>query len=258
VAACVLAWSASAHALFASGTDLAPVFARRVTPALAVPFDEQLAYAQRLNAAFVSAGINLNRAQYALLVDRDPRVQAALLYWRDTDGSWFLIGATPASTGRRGGFEHFLTPLGVFEHSLANPDFRAEGTCNALGIRGYGVKGMRVFDFGWALSERTWGRGGTSPMRLQVHATDPQWLEPRLGQPASKGCIRIPAALNHLLDHYGLLDANYDAALERGAKLWVLPPDREPTPWPGRYLVVVESGRNTRPAWAISTAAPRP
>jgi hypothetical protein len=36
----------------------------------------------------------------------------------------------------------------VFEHTLDNPDFRAEGTVNEFGIRGYGTKGMRIFDFG--------------------------------------------------------------------------------------------------------------
>ena len=43
------------------------------------------------------------------------------------------------------------------KHSLANMDFRAEGTFNDNGIRGYGRKGMRVFDFGWVVSERGWG-----------------------------------------------------------------------------------------------------
>jgi len=50
--------------------------------------------------------------------------------------AWRLVGAAPVSTGLPGRFEHFTTPLGVFEHSLANPDFRAEGTKNQFGIRG--------------------------------------------------------------------------------------------------------------------------
>jgi hypothetical protein len=162
---------------------------------------------------------------------------------------WNFIGAAPVSTGRRGGFEYFLTPVGVFAHTPANPDFRAEGTRNEFGVRGYGVKGMRVFDFGWVIGERTWD-GRTSPMRLQVHATDPDLLEPWLGEPRSKGCIRIPAGLNRLLDRYGLLDADYEEALARGARLWVLAPDRTPTPWSGRYLVVVDSQRAARPPWS--------
>ena len=50
---------------------------------------------------------------------------------------------------------------------------RAEGTRNALGIRGYGERGMRVYDFGWVMGDRGWGTGGRSAMRLQMHATDP-------------------------------------------------------------------------------------
>jgi hypothetical protein len=247
-----------------SGLDLIPILERTVSRRLAPPPDEQAAYAQRLDEAFAHAGIALGRAQYVLLVDRNPRVQAALLYWYNGSGRWHLIGAVPVSTGRRGGFEHFVTPTGIFEHGLTNLDFRAEGTVNELGVRGYGIKGMRVFDFGWVLAERSWDRRGTSPMRLQVHATDPVLLEGRLGTAASKGCIRIPAAFNHLLDHYGVLDADYDIALAHGATFWMLPADREATPWSGRFLVVVDSGRGTRPDWAKTTttpaaaAAPRP
>ena len=63
-------------------------------------------------------------------------------------------------------------------------------------------------------------------MRLQMHATDPVLLEPHLGHAESKGCIRIPARLNRFIDRYGLLDADYAAALARGETLWVLAPDR--------------------------------
>ena len=233
-----------------SGVELAPIFAREVKPRLNLPEEERAAYAGLLEAALTKANVVLTTAQYVLLVDRSPKVQAALVYWRDDAGKLHFIGVSPASTGRPGGYEHFLTPLGVFEHSIAHLDFRAEGTLNEFGIRGYGVKGMRVFDFGWVMGERTWGDGGRSPMRLQVHATDPDVLEPRLGSAASSGCIRISASLNRFLDKYGLLDADYDAALERGVRLWVLRKDRSPTPWSGRYLIVVESDRARRPPWA--------
>ena len=87
-------------------------------------------------------------------------------------------------------------------------------------------------------------------MRLQMHATDPDLLEPLLGTARSKGCIRIPADVNRLLDHYGVLDADYERAVSEGKSLWMLAPDREPTLWPGRYLVVIQTERLTRPAWA--------
>ena len=233
-----------------SGAELVPIFAREVRPRLNLPQPERVLYAGLLEAALSSMNVVLTTAQYILVVDRSPKVQAALVYWGDSEGKLHFIGASPASTGRPGGHEHFLTPLGVFEHSIAHLDFRAEGTRNEFGIRGYGVKGMRVFDFGWVIGERTWGHGGLSLMRLQVHATDPDVLEPRLGSAASSGCIRISASLNQFLDKYGLLDADYEAALGRGVQLWMLRKDRTPTPWSGRYLIVVESERTQRPPWA--------
>jgi hypothetical protein len=87
-------------------------------------------------------------------------------------------------------------------------------------------------------------------MRLQLHSTDLELLEPRLGSAQSKGCIRISASFNRFIDHYGILDAQYDRALAAGQQLWVLPPDREPTPWSGQLLVVVDTRRERRPEWS--------
>ena len=225
-------------------------FAREVDLRLELPPDAQTEYAALLEQALAQAGVEDVRAQYFVLIDRSPRVQAGFLYWRSPEGAWQMIGAAPVATGRPGEYEHFLTPLGAFAHSLANPDFRAEGTRNALGIRGYGRKGMRVYDFGWVEAPRAWDSGGEGQMRLQMHSTDPEFLEPLLGQWHSKGCIRIPASLNAFIDRYGLLDADYEAAVRAGHRLWMLSADREPTPWPGRWLVVVDSQRNARPEWA--------
>ncbi len=229
---------------------LAAEFAREVDMRLDVPHSEQLDYAKRLEAALLAAEHTNLAAQYVVLVDRSPFVQAGFIYWRSPDGPWHFIGASPVSTGRPGTFDHFLTPLGVFAHTPDNMDYRAEGTKNPLGIRGYGVRGMRVYDFGWVRAERGWGPPGTSIMRLQMHATDPAILEPRLGRARSKGCIRIPASLNRFIDRYGLIDAEYERAAREGRYLWVLLPTRAPTPWPGRYLVVIDSERENRSAWA--------
>jgi len=229
---------------------LAAEFARDVDMQLAVPEAEQLAYAQRLDAALLAAGHTNLSAQYGVLVDRSPFVQVGFIYCRSGEGAWHFLGASPVSTGRPGTFDHFYTPLGVFPHTLDNMDFRAEGTKNSLGIRGYGVRGMRVYDFGWVMAERGWGAPRKSIMRLQMHATDPAALEPRLGRWHSKGCIRIPASLNHFIDRYGLIDAEYERAAQEGRHLWVLLPARTTTPWPGKYLVVVDSERESRPAWA--------
>jgi hypothetical protein len=225
-------------------------FAREVDHRLEVPLADQPVYVRRLQQALVDAGLTDLEAQVFVLVDRSPQVQAAMLIGRTPSGSWHWIGATAVSTGKPGTFEHFVSPLGVFAHTLDNPDFRALGTFNQNHVRGYGLRGRRVFDFGWQTAERGWGPGGSSLMRLQMHATDPQRLEPRLGQVASEGCIRIPATLNVFLDVHGVLDADYEAAAATGAKLWILKPDRSTLPWPGRYLVIIDSQASTRPPWS--------
>jgi hypothetical protein len=230
---------------------LIEIYKQTVDRQLAVPQEEQRYYAEQLIHELQHAGLDKLSPQYVVLVDRSPRVQALLLFWISDTGLAEFIGASPVSTGRRGGFMYYETPLGVFDHTVANLDFRAEGTENALGILGYGIAGMRVYDFGWVRARRTW-KSGEGKMRLQMHATDPRYLEPRLGTVQSMGCIRIPASLNVLIDHYGLLDADYQHALKSGQHFWDLRPDREPSPWAGRYLVVLDSSRATRPAWSPS------
>lgn len=166
-AAFALACAPIAHALEDAGPDLATEFAHEVSPRLALPADEQRGYAELLRRTLSSEGLSALSPQYVVLVDRSASVQAAFIYLLGPGIDWAFIGASPVSTGRPGSVDHFLTPLGVFPHSLQNMDFRAEGTLNKNGIRGYGVKGMRVFDFGWIMGERGWGAGGKSIMRLQ-------------------------------------------------------------------------------------------
>ncbi len=236
--------------------ELVSAFAARSKGNLPVPADVQSAYAAKLQQSLRDAKLADLPSQYILLVDRNRHVQTLFIYWKTPQGAWQFVWAAPVSTGRTGRFDHYLTPLGVFEHSLANHDYRAEGTRNDAGIRGYGSKGMRVYDFGWATSERGWGTGAPGIMRLQMHATDPG-LESRLGKPASKGCVRISSELNRLIDHYGLIDADYDAAAKKGKPLWILRPDREQVATPGRYMVVVDSALKARPAWLpVPVAAP--
>lgn len=81
-------------------------------------------------------------------------------------------------------------------------------------------------------------------MRLQMHATDPHLLEPRLGTAQSKGCIRIPAALNDFIDRYGILDADYEQAMPAGLTFWVLRRDRTSTP--GRAAIWLSSTPHSR------------
>jgi hypothetical protein len=239
-----------AHADFGAndGTILAALYAQQVDRRLDIPESEQRAYAELL--AKELAAEDSNGAQYVVLVDRNKFVQAAMIYWMSLDRIFHFIGASPVSTGKPGTFEHFITPTGVFEHTIDNLDFLSEGTRNPFGIRGYGRKGMRVYDFGWQTAQKGWDGGGESELRLQMHATDPDLLEQKLGTPQSKGCIRIPATMNAFIDHYGILDGDYEKAVAEGMTFWVFSKTREATPWSGRFLVVVDTGRTKRPAWS--------
>ena len=233
-----------------SGTALAARYRQDVTRRLDLPPDEQAQYEGHLANALAASGLASLPAQYVVLIDRSVFVQAVMIFWKSDSGAFEFIGASPTSTGKPGRFEHFETPTGVFAHTLENPDFRAEGTLNEEGIRGYGRRGMRVYDFGWVPVAKGWGNRQQSVMRLQMHATDPDRLESRLGSVQSKGCIRIPASLNTFIDRFAILDAAYDRARRDGRSFWVLSPEREPTPWSGEYLVVIETVRSGRPAWS--------
>jgi len=232
-----------------SALELKDIYSQSVDRKLTLPADEQHYYTDLLLFQLQQTGLKNLPTQYLLMIDRSPQVQAAFLFWLENDGHAELIGASPASTGRENGFEFFETPLGIFEHKIKNLDFRSEGTTNRLGLMGYGNKGMRIYDFGWVTARKTWN-AEMGEMRLQLHSTDLQKLEPKLGSVQSKGCIRIPATLNSLIDHYGLLDADYERAITKKYVVRILDPLRESTPWPGRYMMVVDTRRITRPAWS--------
>ena len=230
--------------------EVRQLYAREVDRRLDVPREEASRYAALAQAAFDRSNLVLEAAQYVLAVDRDPWVQAALLFWRSRRGEWLLVGASPVSTGLPGTVDHFETPAGVFPHDPANLDFRSRGTPDAEGIRGWGREGLRVFDLGWQRVPKGWGDGLAVDMLLQLHATDPDVLEPRLGTAQSRGGIRIPATLDAFLDRHGLLDADYLAPGADPRVAWVLAPDRDAVQDPGRYVVVVDSQRQDRPEWS--------
>ncbi|MDR5762056.1 L,D-transpeptidase [Caballeronia sp. LZ035] len=226
-------------------------YAKEVNRRLTVPAVDQQAYGRLLQHRLAEEGHGDLANEYVVLVDRSANVQALFVFFRARpDDAWSMIGASPVSTGRPGTYDHFLTPLGVFQHMPGNMDFRAEGTLNEYQIRGYGARDMRIYDFGWAEGERGWGKGGKSPMRFQMHATDPEKLEPLLGMRHSKGCVRIPSTLNTFFDHHGVLDAQYEARAAEGQSMWILKASRKTTPWAGHYLVVIDTGRKSRPAWS--------
>ena len=157
--------------------------------------------------------VRLERAQLLVVVDRSLSAQAIALVVARPDRAWEVLGATHVSTGQEGRFDHYVTPTGVFLHTADILDYRAEGTVNENGIRGLGVKGMRVWDFGWQMATKGWKRDGEQgEIRMEMHATDPTFLASRIGRTASQGCIRIPEAMNRFLDRHGVLDADYEHA----------------------------------------------
>jgi hypothetical protein len=196
----------------------------------------------RTQAAVTASAEMIDRPQLLVVVDRNPDVQQMRIVLARPDGAWGSLGGAKVSTGQAGRFDYYLTPAGVFLHTDAIVDWRAEGTFNAQHIRGLELKGMRVWDFGWQRATKGWGTRDEGDIRLLLHATDPDYLERRLGLPASKGCVRIPAAMNRFLDRHGILDADYERAAKDDPRFEaLLLPDRTPTPLAGNALVIVDS-----------------
>lgn len=251
---CVLSLSASA----ATPPELALQFRRDVARRLDIPPEAEKAY---LRLALDGLGVgkaDLVRQQMVVVVDRNPHVQALMIFGGSSGSGWQLIGGAPVSTGSGSGFDHYISPVGVFDHLPDGyDDYRAAGSFNSNGIRGFGRTGMRVWDFGWHTAEKGWlkGRTETGAIRFLMHATDPDRLEGRLGTAASKGCIRIGAQVNTFLDRYGALDYHYRQRLGRGERSWVVRPDAVDTGMSGRYLVVLDSGSVRRPDWVAARQA---
>jgi hypothetical protein len=231
----------------------AEIAALRQLMARDVPGDIQPAgtggedWAAAAQAAFAASPYRIDTPQLVLAVDRNPAVQELRVIFAVPQGAWTVIGGGKVSTGRTGRRGYFITPAGVFLHGDGILDYRALGTYNENHIRGLGLKGSRVWDFGWQPAEEGWQPGVIGEIRLLVHATDPDVLEPRLGRPDSKGCVRVSAAMNVFLDRHAVLDAEFlqDAAGDRRVAA-VLSPDLAAVKFPGKYMVIFDS------------AAPRP
>jgi lipoprotein-anchoring transpeptidase ErfK/SrfK len=221
---------------------------RREVPHLIVdPPAAQRGWIERSRAAVADSNERIDRPQLVVVVDRNPRVQQMRVLVARPDADWQDLGGTRVSTGQTGRFDYYLTPTGVFAHTDAILDWRAEGTFNENHVRGLGLKGMRVWDFGWQTAAKGWTED-QGQIRLLMHATDPANLEHRIGRPASKGCVRIPAAMNRFLDRHGVLDADYERAAQRDPGFAaLLLADRIPTPLAGTMLVIIDSAAPARP-----------
>ncbi len=205
------------------------------------------------------AGRTIDAPQLVVVVDRNPAVEMLSVMLAKPGGpeGWQLIGAAHVSTGQAGRKDYYITPIGVFAHTDAILDFRALGTYNEHHVRGLGLAGMRVWDFGWQWALKGWhtDRAG-GDIRLQMHATDPKLLEGRLGRPASEGCVRVSSTMNRFLDRYGILDADYERAAVTDIRYnALLAADRTPTRLAGRLLIVIDT---RLPPDAPPTQASRP
>lgn len=186
----------------------------------------------------ICANPEFQKSQYLVYADRNPDQQLVLVCFYDAGLKKVeILGADKTSTGNpnRNGF--FETPLGFLKSTPEIMGYRAQGTKNSKGWRGLGGKDSRIWDFGW---QRTYKNGCLIQIRLLMHATDPDFGEPRLGRVDSKGCIRISAKFNQFLDHFGIIDKEYE---ERNSakKIWLLKADREPVNYAGKYVLVGDS-----------------
>lgn len=179
-----------------------------------------------------------NRAQYFIYIDRNENKQNIMVGFFNPPQDIIIIGWDKVSTGNHKRKGHFITPTGVFKNSIDNMGYRALGTKNSKGWRGLGKKNSRIWDFGW---QKTPPKNGDREIRLLLHATDPDFGEKRLGQVDSKGCVRISAKLNYFLDHYGLLDYEYEQSVLNGSTTWLLLKNRETVKTPGQFMIVGDS-----------------
>ena len=210
----------------------------------------------RAQAMVAASDLSIDRPQLLVVVDRNPGVQQLRLVLARPEGSWLSLGGTRVSTGQTVRFDYYVTPTGVFLHTDLILDWRAEGTYNEHHVRGLGIKGMRVWDFGWQTAAKGWGTEETGEIRLLLHATDPDYLQRRLGYRASKGCVRISAEMNRFLDRYGVLDADYERAAKDDQRFAaLLLPDRSPTPLAGDALVIIDSSAPLPATERVSSAA---
>ena len=219
---------------------------REVPPSHTVTGPADAAWIERAKAAAAAGSFGIDHPQLMVVVDRNPRVQQMRIVLAQPKGSdWLVIGGSKVSTGQAGRHDYYITPTGVFLHTDGILDYRALGTFNENHIRGLGLKGMRVWDFGWQTAEKGWRPDReTGDIRLLMHATDPDYLDQRLGRPASQGCVRIPAAMNRFLDRHSVLDADYLRAAASDPRFnAILPAGREPSRIAGSAMVVVDSAQ---------------
>ena len=209
--------------------ELRQAYRREVRRRLEVPRDEVRLYGSVAELQLFSTRQELVAPQYLLMVDCNPHVQAALLFWRLLAGSYELVGASPVSTGEAADPPRAVR--GLFE---AAGFAGGESACAQSPSRLCRSGDLRVYDFGWP---RNHGRARAGDLRVQVRGADGAAAQ-RLGSPCAEDCILLPASLVAFLDEYGVLDEGSGR------------PQRHVLPFRGRHLLVVDSEREERPEWS--------
>lgn len=206
-----------------------------------VPIDsayKQLLIEQAVSLLSDHLGDSPMASQYFLLVDRNPAAQiVSLAFLNGETKSIAILGSNKTSTGNSKRIGFYETPIGVFKNTPENMSYQALGTKNNKGWRGLGAKGSRIWDLGWQKTVHP--KGGSIDIRLLIHATDPDFGEPRLGKQDSKGCIHLSARFNRFLDRYGILDAEYEKS-EKGKRFLK---NNKPIALAGSLVVVIDSAK---------------
>lgn len=181
--------------------------------------------------------------QFFVFIDRNPDKQIAFVgIFESSRYKIHKIGVDKISTGNNKRAGYWLTPIGIYANSLEFVGWRAEGTKNSKGWMGLGRKGSRIWDFGWQVTEKKPNsKLDERKIRLLLHSTDPFDGEKKLGSAASQGCIRISSQLNNFLDHYGIIDSEYEKNRNKKRISWLLKKDRQVSPLAGKYVIVEDS-----------------
>ena len=222
--------------------SIAGAMAQAVPGAIDLTVARQQALVALARQMAASDHLFIQQPELVLIVDRAPQAQLLALTLAQPDGDWQILGARHVSTGKPGRLQHFKTPVGVLLNDGSEIGYRAQGTYNQNHIRGLGVKGMRVWDFGWQTTDDWRTPGATMEVRVEMHATDPAVLEQRIGRADSEGCVRLPDTLNRFLDRHGIIDATIIRLGETDSGYRaLLSPYLEPTPLAGDAVIVVDS-----------------
>ncbi len=226
---------------------------------------------RRLRSECVSRTCDLSRPQIVSYVDVGKNGQILSVWFHDPSRPaerYVLIGASRVSTGypdpkpRNPPTEtKFATGTGVFTtdpNATGVIGYRAEGTKNSKGIRGFGERGNRVYDVGPMKTKRAWD-GSDMTIRFMIHSTDPV-LESKFGERASQGCLRIPKTVNRFFEFSGAFDAGYAPVIQSKTRTAIgraaaglLGADARFHPFSGSLLVIGNSD-DSAPAATVASS----